>query len=302
MRAQGTSIADADATMMPPPHDGKKATPTPALHLDAPALLRHGRGMWRLALLLLLVVPAVARAAPPADLVAGGTGEVVEVVDGDTVELADGRAVRLVGIQAPRLALGRAGFRDWPMADAARDRLAHMVDGRRVTLHFGGARTDRHRRALAHLALDDGTWVQGAMIEAGLARVYVLGDNRAAAAEMLALERAARAARRGIWALDFYRVRAPDDLGRDVDTFQIVEGRAASAALVRGTLYINFGADRRTDTTIVAEPIVARDLVAAGIEAERLAGRMVRARGWVGSRNGPEIRLAAPEMLEVDPQ
>jgi endonuclease YncB( thermonuclease family) len=289
--------------MMAPPHDGKKAAPPSVLHLDGATRLRQGRGMWRLALFLLLVAPPLAHAAPPpADLVAGGAAEIVEVVDGDTVELADGRAVRLVGIQAPKLALGRAGFRDWPLAEAARDRLRRLADGKRVTLLYGGARVDRHRRVLAHLALDDGTWVQGAMIEAGLARVYVLGDNRAAVPEMLALERAARAARRGIWALDYYRVRGPDDLARDVDTFQVLEGRVASAALVRGTLYLNFGPDRRTDTTVVAEAPVARELVAAGLDPDRLAGRMVRARGWVGARNGPEIRLAAPEMLELDPQ
>ena len=41
---------------------------------------------------------------------------VVEVIDGDTVVLEDGRQVRLVGIQAPKLALGRPGFRAWPSA------------------------------------------------------------------------------------------------------------------------------------------------------------------------------------------
>ncbi|MDE0387035.1 MAG: thermonuclease family protein, partial [Defluviicoccus sp.] len=41
-------------------------------------------------------------------------------IDGDTVALESGVEVRLVGIQAPRLALGRAGLRDWPLAAEAR--------------------------------------------------------------------------------------------------------------------------------------------------------------------------------------
>ena len=37
-------------------------------------------------------------------------GVVGAAIDGDTVALESGVEIRLVGIQAPRLALGRAGF------------------------------------------------------------------------------------------------------------------------------------------------------------------------------------------------
>ena len=47
-------------------------------------------------------------------------GIVSAVIDGDTVTLAGGGRVRLVGIQAPKLSLGRAGFRDWPLAAASK--------------------------------------------------------------------------------------------------------------------------------------------------------------------------------------
>ena len=53
----------------------------------------------------------------------GGVARVVQVVDGDTVMLGTpvfgANQVRLVGIQAPKLPLGRDGFKKWPLADEA---------------------------------------------------------------------------------------------------------------------------------------------------------------------------------------
>src|SRR3546814_9137278 len=83
------------------------------------------------------------------DFAAGA--EAVTVIDGDTLTLADGREIRLVGIQAPKLALGRAGFQPWPLAEEAKARLAAFTLGRSLDLGFGGRRGDRHGRVLAHL-------------------------------------------------------------------------------------------------------------------------------------------------------
>ena len=83
-----------------------------------------------------------------------------EVIDGDTVvldrEISGSREVRLVGLQAPKLPLGRSGFREWPLAKESKAALAKMVLGRNVELGFGGVRMDRHGRLLAHLTRDDG--------------------------------------------------------------------------------------------------------------------------------------------------
>src|SRR3546814_3362691 len=87
---------------------------------------------------------------------------------------------------------GRKGFVEWPLAEAARSALAELVLDRQVGLAYGGRREDRHGRRLAHLIRDDGLWVQGAMLEAGMARVYSFPDNTAAVPEMLTLERRAR--------------------------------------------------------------------------------------------------------------
>ena len=149
----------------------------------------------------------------PDTLAPGGTGLAVAVPDGGTVLLDGGAEVRLVGLAAPRL---RAGRPPQPYASEAGAALSALVLGRRIALSHGGTPRDRHGRLLAHLHLEDGTWVQGRMLEGGHARMTSTPDNRALAREMQALEGRARGARRGLWRLDAYRVRdAASDLPPD---------------------------------------------------------------------------------------
>ncbi len=233
-----------------------------------------------------------------------GRGRVVEVIDGDTVMLDTGTEVRLVGLQAPKLALGRPNFVDWPLAEEARQALVRLVDGHEVVMRFGGRREDRHGRALAHLVRkSDGVWIQQVMLLEGMARVYSFPDNRAVVDELLAAEREARAAVRGIWAHPFYQVRSPTQLADAVDTFQLVEGRVVEAARVRGRTYLNFGADWREDFTVTVAPrdrrVFERDGDRLGAETvDQLAGQRLRVRGWVDEFNGPTIAVTHPEQIE----
>jgi endonuclease YncB( thermonuclease family) len=252
--------------------------------------MRHARV---LAVMLLTLLPTGARA-----LEEGPAALIVEVIDGDTVVLEDGGEVRLVGIQAPMLSLGRAHVKDQPLAHEAKAALERLILGKTVRLGFGGARRDRHGRWLAHLHDEAGLWIQGALLEAGLARVYGFPDNRALIGEMLALERAAREAGRGLWADPFFAVLgAADDLPRDV--YALVEGRITDTAVVRGRVYLNFGADWRTDFTITIGPKDATIFAEAGMDPLALEGRRVRVRGWIGERNGPMIEATHPEQIEI---
>jgi endonuclease YncB( thermonuclease family) len=255
----------------------------------------------------LCIFAAPALAADPDTLRDGGASVAVEIVDGDTLKLADGREVRLVGIQAPKLPLGRTNFPTWPLAAAARQALADIALDRRLAVRFGGAAGDRHGRVLAHLFVDGAasSWVQGAMLRRGMARVYTFPDNRALAAELYAAEREARAGRRGIWADPFYRVRDAvrdlADLARGVDTFQLVEGWVLSAGAAGGRAYLNFGQNWREDFTVSIADRHRAAFRDAGLAPDGLAGRQVRVRGWLKQVNGPMIEATHPEQIEVLP-
>lgn len=257
----------------------------------------------RVSLAFCLLLTADATAAVPAELAAAleaaPGAAATSVVDGDTLVLSDGREVRLVGIQAPKLPLGRAGFETWPLAEEAKAYLEDLTLGRHLELGFGGRRGDRHGRVLAHLFDSDGRWIQGEMLQAGLARVYSFVDNRAVLGEMLALERAARQARRGIWADPFYAIRTPDEAARWLGGFELVEGRILAVGHGGGRTYLNFAEDWREDFTISLDRHAADLFDARGIDLEAFEGKTVRVRGWLKSYNGPMIEVTHPEQIEV---
>lgn len=254
--------------------------------------------------LLLLVVSAPSSLAETVHV-----GTVTRVIDGDTVFIdppfGDSAEIRLVGIQAPKLPLGRTNFPVWPLAPEAKDAVSALTLGKRVALSFGGVRRDRYGRCLAHLHVIDGdtpaTWVQGEMLRLGMARVYSFPDNRALVAEMLALERNARAAGRGIWAEPYYAIRNPDPdvLSGLLGTFQLIEGRVVAAAGVKGSIYLNFGADWRQDFTVAIDRRALKAFSDAPFDPATLSGRSIRVRGWLSNYNGPMIKATHPEQIEV---
>ncbi len=240
-----------------------------------------------------------AQAAGPQRLPLGGTAVVKAVMSGDTVILSDGRVLRLSGIQAPRIVQSRARPHAWPLAADAKAALERLVMGRSVTLYVAGPRQDRHDRLLAQLVRDDGLWLQGEMLSLGWARVMVAPDLRELGTEMYAMEQTAREARRGIWDNRFYAVRDSNALGpHDLDSFQVVEGRVVSVSLSKGQIYLNFGANWRTDFSVRVLRRSVKSFRQLYGDPRQLQGRVLRVRGWVFRHGGSEIEISMPEQVE----
>jgi endonuclease YncB( thermonuclease family) len=245
-------------------------------------------------------------AAKTSNLKAGEIGVVASILDGDTLYLEDGLKVRLSAIQAPKLPLGRKGFKAWPMGEEAKAALTALTQKRRVQLYYGGNERDRYGRALAQVytlnaAGERDLWIQEEMVRLGLARVYTWPDTWQDSESLYEAERKARDSKRGIWGNPYYAVRSPEPnmLAQDVDSFQLVEGVITSAADVRGTIYLNFGADYKTDFTVVVAKKNRRHFERAGLDPMSLEGAKVRIRGWIELQNGPMIWLDDPNRLEI---
>ena len=84
-----------------------------------------------------------------------------------------------------------------------------------------------------------GTWVQGELLSRGMARVYSFADNRALIPEMLARERAARAARRGIWRWRLYAVRGAEEAAQNLGGCEPVYGPVTEVVVARKCVYRN---------------------------------------------------------------
>lgn len=233
-----------------------------------------------------------------------GTSAVARVPDAATVILADGTVVRLHGILSPDGADSDADAALWLPETEARHALEALVAGRSVAL-FSPRGRDRHGRLPAQLAVVDGgrtLWVQEELVTAGHARVAGGLDEAVCADRLEIAERAARSADRGLWRNAAYRPLVAEPPGPTLaraDSFQIVAGTVLQAVDVRGTTYLNFGADWRRDFTAVVSPRVRQLLAGRGVDVRTLAGRQVEVRGWIERRNGPQIVLRHADDLAI---
>jgi micrococcal nuclease len=213
------------------------------------------------------------------------------VLAAERLELADGRSVRVAGIRVPP-----------EVAAQARALLAELVAGRALRLGTTPAPLDRYGDLVAQVERADGLWLQGALLERGLAQVRTRPDEVARAAAMLALEWAARAARRGLWRQPELAPRAADDLADAVGSFQIVHGRVLRVAPTERYVYLNFGPDWRSDFTLrLQRAELDASFARSPVDVLALAGRRVEVRGFVLDAGGPLIELSHPEQIQVLP-
>jgi micrococcal nuclease len=227
-----------------------------------------------------------------------GPVAVKEVLAGDLVRLSDGRAVRLAGIRVPAAGAEQAGAA--PFAGQARAELSRLLDGQAIGLALAEALHDRYGRLVAHIERSDGLWLQGALLEQGLAQVQTRPGEAARAAEMLALEQSARAAGRGLWAQAAFMPQDAGALRDSTGRFRIVRGRVLRVAPIEGYVYLNFGADWRADFTVRVRRTELEGAL-AGTDLGGLAGRLVEVRGVVLQAGGPLIELSHPEQMQVLP-
>ena len=123
---------------------------------------------------------------------------VVQVVDGDTLVLAgSGQQVRLLGIDAPEM--GKAGKPPEFMAHESMAFLAEMAQGKKLRLEYDQLRYDHYGRLLAYLFLPSGVMVNAELVRRGLAHVYCIPPNFRYREALLAAQREALEARRGVW-------------------------------------------------------------------------------------------------------
>lgn len=173
----------------------------------------------RLLTVIAVVIAAVAAGGPGLRALLGTSspeldGEmtpalVIKVVDGDTVHARVGSSVekvRLIGIDAPEDTKERELFGDSSTAYARESLL-----GRTVWLETDVELRDRYGRLLAYIWLEPpanarrdarSALFNALMVRDGFAQVYTFPPNVAYAELLVELQREARTAQRGLWAIE----------------------------------------------------------------------------------------------------
>lgn len=247
------------------------------------------------------------------DLERGETGRVVRVYAGDTLGLADGSRVFLAEIDAPR---GEA-----PYAAQAQGELEALTQHRDVLLAYGGERrwVGRPREgeeapreaAIAHVFVksEGGRWfwLQHELVSRGAAFVRARPDNHARVAELIALERQARDAERGLWRDRAYRAltaSAASRLAQEANVnclrgdapYRFIEARITEAQVFERRAALTVDGDDPFSVVLFGDAFAAWD----GVGLETLTGVRVRARGPLGVyREQPQLCLEHASALEV---
>ncbi len=229
-------------------------------------------------------------------------GRVAAIDDLRTLRLADGRKIRLSGIE-------------WGVsAEAARAALSGLVLGRQITLkepspaasRNATGNPDRYGRIHAFASVNGSeTPIQYDLLDRGLAVTGTRIGDAACRTALLARERAARAARLGIWGSGDYRLHQADDpaaILQSVGRFAIVEGRVLSVRESGNTVYVNFGRRWSEDFTVTIAKRAEPTFVSAGVSPRSLAGRTIRVRGVIEERAGPWIEATAADQFDWDGQ
>jgi endonuclease YncB( thermonuclease family) len=299
----------------------------PNIRRDAMSTARPPMGVLPAAVLLGMLTPAVAAAAPDSkratsasatctlEMVASGI--VATVIDGRTFVLEDGHEVRLPSIEVPpppepdptTAAAPAAG--DPPpstppdASQAAAGALKNLRAGRPVSLRASKLVTDRYGRILADaLVTRDGYpgSAEKTLLSQGLARVAAVPGEPGCVAELRAAERLGRAAKLGLWADPRYLPKQAEnvvELSAERGRFTLVEGKVVSVRESGGTIYVNFGRRWSEDFTVTILKRNERQFIAAGLRPSGLSGRRVMVRGWIEERGGPWIEALAPQQIEI---
>lgn len=235
------------------------------------------------------------------ELAPGGSATVADVIDGDTLVLADGRVVRLAGVEAPKPYLARSSAGVGALAEAARRELRDLAGDKTVVLHFGEHASDRHGRLLAHLRLADDTWLQEAMVAAGMARIRPFAGDVSCLDDLRGPETDARDADLGLWRdPEFSVISAYDSsLIKRKGLYVVVEGRVLSVGHGNRLDFLNFGHNWQRDFTVLVAASVSARLAKQGLPVESMVGKWVRVRGIVEDSGGPAIRLRSAGEIEV---
>lgn len=144
----------------------------------------------------LLLSSLLALAGDP-DAPAPASATVTYIYDGDTLTLETGDKVRLRWVNTPELR---------PAEDygvEAREAAKRLVLNQRVDLLYGATRRDGYGRLLAGVE-KDGENLSIALLEQGLAHLFVIPPDDTDLTPFIEAQEKARAAKRGIWSTQRY--------------------------------------------------------------------------------------------------
>lgn len=141
----------------------------------------------------------------PADSSASDSATVVRTIDGDTLIVHIGEKdykMRILMIDTPESVHDNPAM-NVPMGKTASEfTKQYLPAGKEITLEYDKEKTDQYGRLLAYIRVDD-IDLGAKLVEEGLAKVVMYQPNKERHQEYLKLQKAAKKAKRGVWAYPY---------------------------------------------------------------------------------------------------
>ena len=163
-------------------------------------------------------------------------------------------------------------------------------------------------RQLADMQDGSGMLWQEKLLEQGLAILLPEGDRPIDA--LIVAEQTAISRQLGPWATDqnpaYHYGGSPElagelpDARHAVGRFAVIDGILKRIEDREWRSYLNFGADWRSDFTVMIDRDMRDSIKGAGQHMEDWIGQKVRVRGMIEDRGGPYLELANPASLCVE--
>lgn len=130
-----------------------------------------------------------------------GFAYVTKVIDGDTFWVDNGAEsfkVRFIGIDAPETRNTRWKKKGY-YASESKEYVRSKTEHQWVRLEFDVQAMDRYKRRLAYIHLEDGTLLNGSLVEQGYAIVDTYPPNVKYVEQFMDLQKQARETKQGLW-------------------------------------------------------------------------------------------------------
>lgn len=228
--------------------------------------------------------------------------QVTKVDEHLDLALADGRSLHLVGLDPPQ-----ATRQSPDLPRRAQNALTQRV-GAGITFIPLSAKPDRWGRipAFVFVATDASGQAQrnaaDILLEEGLARFMPTPETHACRADFLAVEEKARHAKLGLWNDPFYAIIAATnrtDFADKSASNVIVEGRITNVSSTAYRTTVEFAPrhDHAFTVTILKRNVAIFER--SGLDIKALIGRILRVRGLLDLRFGPQIEIASSDDIEL---
>ena len=122
---------------------------------------------------------------------------VTRVIDGDTVQISTGQKVRYIGVNSPESVDPRRSVQCFGLE--ASDYNKKLVEGKKVKFVKDVSDTDKYGRLLRYVYLEDGTFVNLALVKNGYASASTFPPDVKFANTFKEAEREARENQVGLW-------------------------------------------------------------------------------------------------------